>query len=175
MKINGVNMDMRNEPRNRIAKDAMNVWRVRAIINIIICWGLLLAGGLAWVYFFMMRDFADIPLFYGWIYLGLVILSIVLFVFIVPKFRYRRWRYEIFEQEVYIQHGILIMTRTIVPMIRVQHVDTVQGPILKKYKLSTVTISTAATVHQIPALTDEDASALRDQISVLARVDEDDM
>jgi len=36
-------------------------------------------------------------------------------------------------------------------------------------------ISTAATTHQIPALTDEDASDLRDRISTLARVDEDDV
>lgn len=97
------------------------------------------------------------------------------FVFLIPKLRYRRWRYEIFEQEIYIQHGILIQTRTIIPMIRVQHVDTKQGPILKKYKLATVSISTAATTHEIPALVDEDASDLRDRISTLARVEEDDV
>ena len=32
-------------------------------------------------------------------------------------------------------------------MVRVQHVDTEQGPILRKYDLSSITISTAATSH----------------------------
>ncbi|HLS67353.1 MAG TPA: PH domain-containing protein, partial [Pseudogracilibacillus sp.] len=64
---------------------------------------------------------------------------------------------------------------TIIPMIRVQHVDTKQGPILKRYSLATVSISTAATVHEIPALNEAEASVIRDRISVLARVDEDDI
>lgn len=67
------------------------------------------------------------------------------------------------------------MKRTLVPMVRVQHVDTVQGPILKRYRLSTITISTAATVHEIPALDVEEAEELRHSISRLARVAEDDV
>src|SRR5699024_360874 len=76
---------------------------------------------------------------------------------------------------IYIQHGILVVSRILVPMIRVQHVDTKQGPILRKFNLASVTISTAATTHEIPALIEADASALRDRISTLARVDEDDV
>jgi len=51
--------------------------------------------------------------------------------------------------------------RTLIPMIRVQHVDSSQGPLLKKYRLASVTISTAATVHEIPALDEEEAEELR--------------
>lgn len=43
------------------------------------------------------------------------------------------------------------------------------------YKLATVSISTAATTHEIPALYEEDATSLRDRISNLAMVDEDDV
>src|SRR5699024_12755787 len=103
------------------------------------------------------------------------LLDTYLLVFFVPKRVWRRWRYDLFEKAIYIQHGILIMSRTLVPMIRVQHVDTQQGPILKRFQLASVTISTAATTHEIPALSDEDASDLRDRISALARVDEDDV
>lgn len=56
-----------------------------------------------------------------------------------------------------------------------QHVDTHQGPILRKYKLATVTVSTAATVHEIPALDLEEAEELRFFISNLARVAVDDV
>ena len=45
-------------------------------------------------------------------------------------------------------------------MVRVQHVDTEQGPILKKYDLATITISSAATTHTIPALITAEADRI---------------
>jgi len=159
---------MREEPIHLIAKDAVKAWRITAAIYMIILWLIIIAGGVV-TYIF------DISFLYVGIAAIIGVLLTALFIYLIPKLRYRRWRYEIFEQEIYIQHGIMIVTRTIIPMIRVQHVDTEQGPILKKFKLATVSISTAATTHQIPALVDEDASELRDRISTLARVDEDDV
>ncbi len=89
--------------------------------------------------------------------------------------RWKRWRYEVREQEIELQHGVFIVKRTLVPMIRVQHVDTQQGPILRKYELATVTVSTAATIHEIPALQLEEAEELRVFISRLARVADEDV
>lgn len=60
-------------------------------------------------------------------------------------------------------------------MIRVQHVDTNQGPILKKYGLATVEISTAATIHKIPALELAEAEELRYYIGKLTRVADEDV
>lgn len=60
-------------------------------------------------------------------------------------------------------------------MARVQHVDMKQGPILRKYRLATITITTAATKHEIPALDIEEADELRLSISRLARVAKDDV
>jgi membrane protein YdbS with pleckstrin-like domain len=159
---------MRKPPKNSIARDAMKAWKISASIYMGILWLLAIAGGV--IYFIF-----DFPLWHMLITVIIFVLCTYLFVFLFPKLRWRRWRYEVFEQEIYIQHGILIMTRTLVPMIRVQHVDTVQGPILKKYKLASVTVSTAATTHEIPALSEAGASDLRDRISGLAKVDEDDV
>src|SRR5690625_1376691 len=159
---------MREQPNNLIDKEAINVWRIAALLQILILW-LLVIGGAIVTYFLAG------PYIYIWIGIIICLILTFVFVYLVPKLRYRRWRYEIFEQEIYIQHGILIVTRTIIPMIRVQHVDTEQGPILKMYKLATVSISTAATTHHILALNEADASHLRDRISTLARVDEDDV
>jgi membrane protein YdbS with pleckstrin-like domain len=94
---------------------------------------------------------------------------------VIPALRWKRWRYEVRENEIELKRGIFVIKRTLVPMIRVQHVDTRQGPILKKYRLATVTISTAATVHEIPALDVEEAEELRFFISQLARVADDDV
>jgi len=166
MKVGG--MQMREQPKNNIAYDAIKAWRITASIYMIVLWLFIIAGFILTIVFKFSYLFASIGAAIG-------LIGIFIFVYLIPKLRYRRWRYEIFEQEIYIQHGILIVTRTIIPMIRVQHVDTKQGPILKRYHLATVSISTAATTHDIPALDEEDASHIRDRISTLARVDEDDV
>lgn len=159
---------MRQPPKNAIAKDAIKVWRITGAI--FTAFLVLITTGIAAVSY--INAF---PYWFAAIGLIVSVLSALLFIFFLPKLRWRRWRYEVFEQEIYIQYGILIVSRTLVPMIRVQHVDTKQGPILKRYSLATVTVSTAATTHEIPALLEDDASELRDRISALARVDEDDV
>ncbi|HLR52217.1 MAG TPA: PH domain-containing protein [Candidatus Avamphibacillus sp.] len=159
---------MRLPPRNRIALDAIKAWKITAAINVIILWLLTIAG-------FIFSNIFQFSYWFAGIALLISALSTYLFIFLFPKIRWRRWRYEVFEQEVYIQHGVLIVSQTLVPMVRVQHVDTKQGPILKKFNLASVTISTAATTHEIPALLEEDASDLRDRISALARVEDADV
>lgn len=159
---------MRKPPINTIALEVIKAWKIIAAIYVSILW--ILTISIIVLYFIF-------DLSYWLIIISIVIsgLSTYLFVTLLPKLRWRRWRYEIFDQEIYIQRGILIMSRTLVPMIRVQHVDTKQGPILKRFKLASITISTAATTHEIPALLEHDASELRDRISTLARVSEDDV
>src|SRR5699024_4057798 len=136
-------------------------------VNIILWLLVITLGILTYIY--------EFSTWYVTIALILVVVLLILFVVVIPKIRYRRWRYEIFDKEIYIQHGLIIVTRTIVPMTRVQHVDTTQGPILKRFNLAGVQISTAATIHTIPALEEADAIQLRDRISELARVAIDDV
>lgn len=160
---------MREQPNVKIATDAIKAWQLTAHIYALIF--LLITIGAIVVY--IIFDF--LPLWIVFIIAGLTVAEWIITALIIPKLRWRRWRYRVYDREIYIQHGILIVTRTIVPMIRVQHVDTQQGPVLKKYKLATLEISTAATTHQIPALLEEEAYDLRDQISELARVEQDDV
>ena len=96
-------------------------------------------------------------------------------VFIFPTIRHNIWHYEVREEEIEIQSGLFIVKNTLIPMIRVQHVDTAQGPILKRYNLADISISTAATTHTIPFLFVDEADALRAKISELARVAEEDV
>jgi membrane protein YdbS with pleckstrin-like domain len=159
---------MRREPQNRISVKGLKVWRLYGIIQTAIT-TLIVAGVAFLTYFFHWPK---------WIWLICIAIPIIdtyLFVYLFPKLRWLRWRYEVREQEIEIQHGLFIMKRTLVPMVRVQHVDTEQGPILRKYNLSSITISTAATIHTIPALEMEEADELRGRISQLARVAEEDV
>ncbi|EME74077.1 PH domain-containing protein [Bacillus sonorensis] len=159
---------MRSEPKNQISREGVKVWKISASITSCILF--LMAAGL-----FTLTVFFKWPLWIG--ILGAVLwLGIsVIIIFIIPNIRHRIWRYEVHENEIDIQHGIFVVTRVIVPMVRVQHVDTSQGPLLRKYNLASVQITTAATTHSIPALDMEEADQLRDFISRLARVTENDV
>ncbi|ASB90951.1 UPF0699 transmembrane protein YdbS [Bacillus sonorensis] len=159
---------LRSEPKNQISREGVKVWKISASITSCILF--LMAAGL-----FTLTVFFKWPLWIG--ILGAVLwLGIsVIIIFIIPNIRHRIWRYEVHENEIDIQHGIFVVTRVIVPMVRVQHVDTSQGPLLRKYNLASVQITTAATTHSIPALDMEEADQLRDFISRLARVTENDV
>lgn len=159
---------MRSQPANRISKKGLKVWRLYGLIQTIILAVLAIGGG-------VLTYFMEGP---WWIYAAETVLLLIigyLLIILFPKVRWMRWRYEVRESEIELQHGIFIVKRTLIPMVRVQHVDTSQGPILRKYGLAEISISTAATVHTIPALIMAEADELRGRISVLARVAEDDV
>ena len=70
----------------------------------------------------------------------------------IPKLRWARWRWDIDDEGIDIQHGTLAINRTLVPWIRVQHVDTRRGLFEQAFGLSTVVVHTAAGSHTIPLL-----------------------
>jgi uncharacterized protein len=159
---------MVHEPSTRISEKALPVWRWSGLIH---SGGIIILAITALV----LAVIFDWPL---WIPVAAVILAAVytyFFAVLFPMIRWKRWRYEVREQEIELQRGVFFVKRTLVPMVRVQHVDTVQGPLLRKYDLATITISTAATTHEIPALDMYEADELRNSISALARVAEDDV
>jgi len=159
-----------DQPKDRIDPLALKVWSLNGFIN-----GLILIGLAVGTLYFTEVVISEIPSYLGWGALAFSMVYLLLAVFIIPPLRMRYWRYEIRENEIDIQHGILIITRTLVPMVRVQHVDTEHGPILRHYGLATLRVSTAASNFHIPALSKEIANALRGEISTLARVSDEDV
>lgn len=159
---------MRNEPINQISPKGLKVWRLYGLMHSAVIWLLAIGAGVLnwWLEgrWWVMVICVVLPILYTYI-----------FVYLFPKLRWLRWRYEVREQEIELQHGLFVVKRTLVPMVRVQHVDTEQGPILRKHDLASITISTAATNHTIPALITSEADDLRSRISTLARVAEDDV
>jgi len=159
---------MRPDPTQEIDPNAVKAWRM--------------TGGMASVFWWV------VPVIYGFIALSgslpkwgtwvLAIFFVILTILqatVIPLIRWRRWRYQIDEHEIYLKHGIFIITRTLIPVNRIQHVDTRQGPIYRSLNLSSVTITTAATTHEIPALNDEIADEVRNKISNLAREADQDV
>jgi uncharacterized protein len=87
----------------------------------------------------------------------------------LPILRWRRWRYEVRDEEIDLLRGALVVRRTLIPMTRVQHVDTERTVVSDLFGLRSVTVHTAAGSHSIPALHPDDAAAIRDRIALLAR------
>src|SRR4051794_2517199 len=94
----------------------------------------------------------------------------VVVVAVAPGLRYRAWRYAIREEEIDIRHGVFVVRRTIVPMARVQHVDTERSFLGQLLDLATLKIHTAAGTHAIPGLHVGTADVLRTRIATSARV-----
>jgi len=113
-----------------------------------------------------------------WVVILVAAASLVLTILaatIIPGIRWERWRYQVDEHEIDLRRGVVIVRRTLIPIKRVQHVDTRQGPLLRNYGLSSVAITTAATTHEIPALDDVTADLVRNQISNFARLAKEDV
>jgi membrane protein YdbS with pleckstrin-like domain len=99
----------------------------------------------------------------------LPLLAGVLSVAVVPELRWRRWRWDVRPEAIDVRHGALTVRRTLVPMERVQHVDTRRGVLEQSFGLATVEVHTAADSHTIPLLSVPDADEVRDRIAALAR------
>ena len=102
--------------------------------------------------------------------LGIAVLLLVLRATAFPALRYRRWRYEVRDEEVDLLRGRFAVTRTLVPVVRIQHVQTERTAVARAFGLATVRVHTAAGATAIPALREERAAAIRDRIARLARV-----
>ena len=145
---------MTPEPSRRLASAARWLWRAQRLgmtVAALIAAGVLSeqVGGAVWML---------LPLVVAIVAIG-----------VVPELRWARWRYEVRDEEIDLRHGTVRITRTLVPMLRVQHVDTTQGPLDQALGLATVVVHTAAGTTTIPALDEGHAARLRDRIAALAR------
>jgi membrane protein YdbS with pleckstrin-like domain len=88
-------------------------------------------------------------------------------VLIVPPRRWRASGYAFTGSELHVAQGVLVETYTIVPVVRVQHIDINQGPVERAWRLCSLALHTAgseANVVVLPGITRETAEAIRDSI-----------
>lgn len=85
--------------------------------------------------------------------------------------RYRRWGYEVQDDALYLDRGVITYVDTVVPFVRIQHVDTQRGPIARALGLSSVVVYTAGSRGAdvtIPGLLPDEARNLRNRLRDLA-------
>jgi membrane protein YdbS with pleckstrin-like domain len=115
----------------------------------------------------------------GWQHLTVAAVTAVLMVFhigVVPVWRYRVHRWEISPRAVFTRTGWLVQQRRIVPISRVQTVDTYRGPLDRLFRLANVTVTTASSagaVH-IVALDTNTADEVVEQLTDIAALGTED-
>ena len=149
------------EPTERLPPDALTYWRFttagQAVAALV---GALVLGG------YVPSPWSTVaPVAVAAIGIAAVVVA--------PGLRYRRWRYAVRDDEIDIRHGTFVVRRTLVPIRRVQHVETESGPLLGSFGLAAVSFHTAAGETEIPALGSNQAELVRAQIARLARTRDD--
>lgn len=164
---------MKDLPSERLDPRIKSVWRINdalsvvvlalvCIIPFLIVWGVG-EDEVPWAPVVVLAE----------VVAALVLLVLVLAV--LPPIRYARWRYQLTPEYLEIACGIIWRKHYVIPFIRVQNTDTQQGPILRAFGLSSVTVATAAGEHQIPGVDNATAEQLRDRAAELARLAREDV
>lgn len=84
---------------------------------------------------------------------------------------YRSWEYRLRDDSVYLHRGVITQVQTVVPYVRVQHIDTSRGPIERLVGLSTMVIYTAGSRGAdvtVPGLVPKEAADLQTRLKLLA-------
>lgn len=102
---------------------------------------------------------------------GLVAFSAI---FVAPERIYRRLGYAIDGRLLRTVRGWLFHTDTVVPFVRVQHIDVTRGPFDKLFGTSSLVVHTAGTHNSVivlPGLAPERAAEIREAIRSEIRAD----
>ena len=147
-----------DEPTQRLPREAITYWRFT---------------GLAQGAFVLLGAIVTAQWLPAWLTVGVALVAVAVLAGIVPTLRWRRWRYEVHEDEIDLVRGAFLVRRTLIPIRRVQHVDTESGPLQDSLGLATVTFHTAAGGVGIPALGKAEAERVRVRVGELARTRDD--
>lgn len=93
---------------------------------------------------------------------------------VAPGRIYRRLRYALSGRALQVVRGWLFQTDTVVPLVRVQHLDVVRGPFDKMFGTASLVLHTAGTHNStvtVPGLAPDRAAAMRDIIREHVRTD----
>jgi uncharacterized protein len=154
-------------PKQRLSKDAIKLWIIsETIMNVI---GYILLGGL-----FFLDHLYKWKEWIGWILIFITILCLLftMFSYIKPFLLYKNWRFDVDEEFLQMKSGAINEVHQLVPMTKIQSVATKQGPLLRKYGLRSLSIITMGSTHIIPALPNDVAIELRNQIAHFAKLKE---
>jgi membrane protein YdbS with pleckstrin-like domain len=132
------------DPAWRPSPKAKLLWTVQAVL----AWIIPLAALIVWVVVDSGHRAAQLIVF------AILAVLAVFSIGVVPLWRYAVHRWEVTDEAVYTRIGWLTQESRVVPISRVQTVDTERGPLERLLGLATVTVTTASSAGavQISAL-----------------------
>lgn len=144
----------------RLDPRVVDLWRVQGGVRLLTFWlpASLVLGGVLWVRF----GFVPGALAGG----GLFLIQSALVV-LWPALAWRRFGYEVRSRDLLVQQGVFFQHSVCIPLDRIQHVDTRQGPIERAWGVSRLVVYTAAGLAadgSIPGLDEAEAGRLRDRL-----------
>ena len=139
---------------------------------------LRLRAAISWLFFALVVFILDrtllAPTVFGGV-LPVIVLGLAFTAVIVAPDRvYRRLRYRLTDRVLQVLRGWLFHTDTVVPLVRVQHLDVVRGPLDKMFGTASLVVHTAGTHNSIvtvPGLAPDRATEIRDVIREHVRTD----
>lgn len=156
------------QPKEKISKKAIRVWRLTNTITYLV----LIIGSIILLWLSYFFDWAGWITIIFWLAVVFFPLFSIWAIFFRPYIYYRFWRYGMDEYYLRLRYGIFTRTDVVIPMTKIQYVEANQGPIMRRYNLYSITVGTLGSTHEIPAIKEEEAFTLRDQISEHARLKE---
>ena len=107
--------------------------------------------------------------------LAIVVLALSLaLILVMPNRRLHSWGYAVGADQLRVARGVLFHTDTIVPFVRVQHIDVGRGPIERMVGTATLTVHTAGNYNSsvsLPGLAPHTAEVMRDSIRAHIQTD----
>ncbi len=152
--------DLRPAPKHPLPHGVRVMWLCEEAI--VAVFGLAVAFGLA----------AGVESLMPWLPLAATIGGLAA-ILLIPRTRHARWRWELHEEELDIVHGLWSVTRTIVPLTRIQHVTVQRTGWTGLFGLVVVRVHTAADATMIPGLEPAQADDVRDRILARLRTPDD--
>ncbi|AOR22258.1 PH domain-containing protein [Clostridium taeniosporum] len=134
---------------NKLHKNAIKSWMISRFI------GTILFLAISLIVFYIMTSKFEIR----WVIenanyilfaIGIIGLLCIIDITVNPIIEYKTWVYELTNDKIDFTKGIFIKKRTIVPIIKIEHIKINKGPINSKLGLANIEIFTAGGAHEIP-------------------------
>lgn len=145
---------------NSLDPRVVNLWRLQGLARLATFWLPVLVVSAGWVGF----RYGFVP---AAALAGALALLLGVWTLAWPSVSWRHFRYGVRDDDLLVESGVLFRHTVSIPLDRIQHVDTRQGPMERAFGLSRLVVYTAAGMSadgSIPGLEEERADALRDAL-----------
>lgn len=143
--------------RRSLASSVQIQWAIRVTVLAFVL-GLILTA--------ILGSF-QVPVQFGLLSIGALLMIGLVWV----ALSYRVWIYQVRDDSLYLERGVVTHVRTIVPYVRIQHVDTSRSALERALGLSTLVVYTAGSRGadvSVPGLKPNEARDLQQRLKELA-------